>query len=99
MDREEHSAHLLLVKASEDCNKPPANQSFFDATDDTLLKIAINVVDENDNPPLFVHRVFTGGVSTGASFGTEFMMVKVSFIHILILEKEKRNHIYIYTQV
>lgn len=42
----------------------------------------INVIDVNDNPPRFIHRVFTGGVSTGATFGTEFMTVKVhtSFI-------------------
>lgn len=33
--------------------------------------------DINDNPPRFVKRVFTGGVTTEADFGTEFMQVKV----------------------
>ncbi|GLV38052.1 Cadherin 88C [Carabus blaptoides fortunei] len=78
LDREEQPAHLLLVKASEDCNNQPTNQSFFEPSDDTLLKVVIHVVDVNDNPPQFVHRIFTGGVSTGASFGTEFMSVKAT---------------------
>lgn len=34
------------------------------------------MLDENDNAPKFVHRVFTGGVSTATSFGTKFMHVK-----------------------
>lgn len=69
-------SHLLLVKASEDCINKPANLSFFDSSDDTLLKVSINVLDENDNAPKFTHRVFTGGVSTATSFGTKFMHVK-----------------------
>lgn len=64
------------MKATEDCSKTPKNQSFFDSFDDTQIKIIVNVLDENDNAPKFVHRVFTGGVSTATSFGTKFMHVK-----------------------
>ncbi|KAJ1522204.1 hypothetical protein ONE63_002512 [Megalurothrips usitatus] len=47
----------------------------FDPKDDTLLRVIIKVVDINDNPPHFVKKVFTGGVTTEADFGTEFMQV------------------------
>jgi hypothetical protein len=81
LDRETHGSHALLVKATEDCIHLPANQSAFDPSDDTLLKVTVTVSDINDNAPRFVKRVFTGGVTTEADFGTEFMQVKVnSFI-------------------
>ncbi|XP_015840656.1 cadherin-23 isoform X2 [Tribolium castaneum] len=76
LDREEKDTHLLLVKATEDCTKPPRNESFFDSSDDTQLKVIVKVLDVNDNAPQFIHRVFTGGVSTATSFGTTFMEVK-----------------------
>lgn len=82
LDREDQDEHLLLVKATEDCINPPRNSSFFDASDDTLLKVIVKVNDMNDNPPQFTHRVFTGGVSTVTSFGTKFMHVKVSLVGI-----------------
>lgn len=78
LDREEKENHLLLVKATEDCLNHPPNVSFFDPKDDTLLKVIVYVNDINDNAPRFVKRVFTGGVTTEADFGTEFMQVKVS---------------------
>ncbi|XP_017773804.1 PREDICTED: cadherin-23 [Nicrophorus vespilloides] len=76
LDREEQDTHLLLIKATEDCTRAPNNQSFFDSSDDSLLKVIVKVTDINDNPPKFTHRVFTGGVSTATSFGTKFMHVK-----------------------
>lgn len=36
----------------------------------------IQVEDINDNPPKFLHKVFTGGVSTATTFGTKFMHLK-----------------------
>ena len=78
LDREVYDTHILLIKASEDCIHAPVNQSDFDPSDDTLLKVIVTVNDINDNPPKFVKRVFTGGVTTEADFGTEFMQVKVS---------------------
>ncbi|XP_039274949.1 cadherin-23, partial [Nilaparvata lugens] len=77
LDREVQERHELIVKASEDCaTTPPTNNSWFELRDETLLKLIVNVNDINDNPPLFVKNVFTGGVTTEADFGTEFMHVK-----------------------
>lgn len=78
LDREEKANYTIIVKATEDCNHPPRNQSFFDSSDDTQLKVFINIVDVNDNAPKFIHRIFTGGVSTATTFGTKFMQVKVN---------------------
>lgn len=77
LDREQQEAHLILIKATENCENSPKNQSFFDPGDDTQLKVIIRVIDVNDNAPKFIHRVFTGGVSTATTFGTTFMEVKV----------------------
>nr|CAD7463857.1 unnamed protein product [Timema tahoe] len=77
LDREASKQHLILIKATEDCIHSPANQNFFDPTDDTYLKVIVEVEDINDNAPHFVKKVFTGGVTTEADFGKEFMQVKV----------------------
>ncbi|GLH04217.1 Cadherin-87A [Gryllus bimaculatus] len=78
LDREQQERHVLVVKATEDCLEIPTNISAFDPSDDTLLKVIIQILDINDNPPHFVKKVFTGGVSTDADFGTEFMQVKAT---------------------
>lgn len=57
----------------------------FDPKDDTLLRVIVKVTDINDNPPHFVKKVFTGGVTTEADFGTEFMQVTVR--HKIIVPK------------
>uniref|UniRef100_A0A6P7FSK3 Cadherin-23 n=1 Tax=Diabrotica virgifera virgifera TaxID=50390 RepID=A0A6P7FSK3_DIAVI len=75
LDREYQDVYFLLIKATEDCTRTPKNQSFFDSDDDTQLKVIVRVLDVNDNAPKFIHRVFTGGVSTATSFGTKFMYV------------------------
>lgn len=77
LDREKMSRLVLIVKASEDCAHTPENVNTFTASDDTLLRVVVNVKDINDNAPHFTKRVFTGGVTTEADFGTEFMQVKV----------------------
>lgn len=82
LDREQQEEHLLLIKATEDCITVPANESFFDAADDTLLKVIVNVTDINDNPPKFVSKVFTGGVTTAADFGAQVMNVKVIILFL-----------------
>lgn len=78
LDREKKDSYTLLVKATEDCLKTPKTQMFFDSSDDTQLKVIVNVTDVNDNAPKFTRRVFTGGVSTATSFGTKFMTTKVT---------------------
>lgn len=64
------------MKATENCLEAPKTSAFFDPSDDTQLKVIVNVTDINDNSPKFIRRVFTGGVSTATSFGTKFMTVK-----------------------
>lgn len=78
LDREKRNTYTLLVKATEDCVKSPKSQIFYDPSDDTQIKVVVNVTDVNDNAPKFIRRVFTGGVSTATSFGTKFMSTKVS---------------------
>lgn len=46
------------------------------ASDATLVRVLVIVQDINDNPPKFVNKIFTGGVSTSADFGTEIMELK-----------------------
>lgn len=69
----------MIVKATEDCNIVPTNGTFSDEANDTTLKVVVNVIDVNDNPPKFVSKIFTGGVTTEADFGTQFMQVKARF--------------------
>ncbi|XP_047739893.1 cadherin-23 [Hyalella azteca] len=73
LDREELEQHVLIVQASEDCVKEPPQVPEFDATDDTLLKVIVNVNDVNDNSPKFLKKVFTGGISTESAFGFEVL--------------------------
>lgn len=66
------------MKASEDCLRSPSLNQDFNQDDDSLLKVSVVVNDINDHAPEFVKRVFTGGVTTEADFGTEFMHIKVT---------------------
>jgi hypothetical protein len=77
LDREKQEKHVLLIKATEDCKSVPDKETRFDEADDTLLQVIVKVDDINDNAPRFVNKVFTGGVTTEADFGTQFMHVKV----------------------
>lgn len=78
VDREERDKHILLVKASEDCINAPRIEGnvHFDSRDDSLLRLVVNILDINDNAPQFVHKVFTGGVTTEADFGSELLQIK-----------------------
>lgn len=77
LDREEQANYTLVVRASDDCFHEPRPVTRFDPKDNTLLQVEISVLDLNDNPPRFVSRVFTGGVTMEADFGVVFMTVKV----------------------
>ncbi|XP_011144581.1 cadherin-23 [Harpegnathos saltator] len=76
LDRERQEEHILLIKATEDCETVPLNETTFDEADDTLLQVVVKVDDINDNAPCFINKIFTGGVTTEADFGTQFMHVK-----------------------
>ncbi|XP_046962418.1 cadherin-23 isoform X2 [Vanessa cardui] len=74
LDREEKDQYLLTILASEDCMTKPNYEERLDAM--STLKVHIIVNDVNDNSPQFVTKIFTGGVTTEADFGIEFMHVK-----------------------
>lgn len=44
--------------------------------DKSLLKLFIKINDVNDNAPKFMQKVYTGGITTEADFGTVFMIVQ-----------------------
>ncbi|XP_023245986.1 cadherin-23 [Copidosoma floridanum] len=76
LDREARESYEIVVKATDNCNMiQPVKQDFYEK-DPTLLKVVVTVTDVNDEAPHFVRRVFTGGVTTDADFGTEFMHVQ-----------------------
>lgn len=54
LDREEQSVYIVVVKASEQCNVVPERTDAFDPSDDSLLKVVVNVKDINDNKPVFI---------------------------------------------
>lgn len=85
LDREVKETYELLVKASEDClHSPPPSHDFIQ-DDDSLLKVLVFVNDINDHAPEFLKRVFTGGVTTEADFGAEFMQIKVRILILYIV--------------
>ena len=75
LDREEKDVHILIIKATEECLHQPQKVAEFDSSDDSLLKLIINVNDVNDNAPIFLQSIFTGGISTDIEFGTAFMTI------------------------
>lgn len=44
--------------------------------DRSFLKVIIRIKDVNDNAPKFTQKVYTGGITTEADFGTVFMIVQ-----------------------
>ncbi|XP_077287524.1 cadherin 88C [Arctopsyche grandis] len=78
IDREIEADHSLIVHATEDCILAPkySENEELDDFEDTIIYVYINITDINDNPPKFINEIFTGGVTTAADFGTQFMHVK-----------------------
>ncbi|XP_050524905.1 cadherin-23 [Daktulosphaira vitifoliae] len=76
LDRETKDNYDLMIKASEDCLHSPPVNNVYNKDDDSLLKVSVVVNDINDHAPEFIKRIFTGGVTTEADFGNEFMHVK-----------------------
>ncbi|KAL0881086.1 hypothetical protein ABMA27_002212 [Loxostege sticticalis] len=74
LDREQSSSYNLTILASEDCVSTPSYNPDTDAV--SSLRVLVTVSDVNDNAPRFTRKIFTGGVTTEADFGIEFMHVK-----------------------
>ncbi|XP_050665095.1 cadherin-23 [Leptidea sinapis] len=73
LDREQKSNYSLTVLATEDCLMKPKYDVKKDAI--SALTVHVRVDDVNDNGPKFVSKIFTGGITTEADFGIEFMHV------------------------
>ncbi|CAH2076820.1 unnamed protein product, partial [Iphiclides podalirius] len=74
LDRERRSNYTLTVLATEDCVARPPFEESVDGI--SSLRVRVNVEDVNDNAPKFLSGIFTGGITTEADFGIEFMHVK-----------------------
>uniref|UniRef100_A0A8D8D154 Cadherin-23 n=2 Tax=Culex pipiens TaxID=7175 RepID=A0A8D8D154_CULPI len=68
---EYHSSKAVAEKYSSD---------FFYQRESTLVRVLIYVQDINDNPPVFTQKIFTGGVTTSTTFGTQFMKLTVNHL-------------------
>jgi len=66
-----------VIKATENCDEDDTSTVVFASEDDSLLAVEVAVVDVDDSPPVFVRKVFTGGVATDApsDFGAPFARV------------------------
>ncbi|XP_065338722.1 cadherin-23 isoform X2 [Cloeon dipterum] len=78
LDREAQDKHELLIRATENCQEASSiTPAVADSnSNNSLLRVVVNVNDVNDNAPKFVKHVFTGGFTTETDYGTEFMRIK-----------------------
>ncbi|CAD0199964.1 unnamed protein product [Chrysodeixis includens] len=74
LDREQKAEYTITILASEDCVAQPKYEEELDGI--SSLKVHVIVNDVNDNAPKFTSQIFTGGITTEADFGIEFMHVK-----------------------
>lgn len=72
-NRFKHSRNLRHV--SDDFVKPLTVDEIL-MSDSTIVRVLVSILDINDNAPEFTSRVFTGGVTTSADFGSKFMKVE-----------------------
>ncbi|XP_047019108.1 cadherin-23 [Helicoverpa zea] len=74
LDREEKAEYSLTILATEDCLTVPKYDEEVDRISTLTVHVIVN--DVNDNAPMFTNKIFTGGITTEADFGIEFMHVK-----------------------
>uniref|UniRef100_A0A2A4J8L9 Cadherin domain-containing protein n=1 Tax=Heliothis virescens TaxID=7102 RepID=A0A2A4J8L9_HELVI len=74
LDREEKAEYSLTILATEDCLTVPKYDEEVDRISTLTVHVIVN--DVNDNAPKFTNKIFTGGITTEADFGIEFMHVK-----------------------
>ncbi|KPM07825.1 cadherin-23-like protein [Sarcoptes scabiei] len=76
LDRETKSNYTIIVQATNDCFRLPHRIEKFDPKDNSMLQVLIGVKDVNDNPPKFLKKIFSGGITTNTEYGTIFMSIK-----------------------
>ena len=72
LDREKQEIMTLNVVATTDKNGPPGNPLA-----KSVLKIIVVVLDENDNPPIFENKTYSGGVAMEDPHDNIVLTVKV----------------------
>lgn len=84
-DRYKHSRSLRSLNersTAEEIYERSSNDSLtseeFLMSDSTIVRIKARVLDINDNPPRFRTKMFTGGITTNADFGSRFMRVEAT---------------------
>lgn len=78
-NRYKHSRSLRHIVDDNLLQSEPYFQSLISGAlgeDGTLVQVIVYVEDINDNPPEFVSKVFTGGITTAADFGLTIMHVR-----------------------
>ncbi|XP_065315619.1 cadherin-23-like [Gordionus sp. m RMFG-2023] len=69
LDRERKDSYTLMVEATNECIKTISNtQSFMN--EDSTLRVVIDVLDINDNYPVFSRKRYRTGITTDAKVGT-----------------------------
>ena len=89
LDRESVPFVDLVVKASDDCwsgriEKLELKNNPFNVSDPSLLWVKVKVVDVNDNPPVFVRKWFTAGVTRDTDFAEPVIFFSVSTRVVLV---------------
>ncbi|XP_036323215.1 cadherin-23 [Rhagoletis pomonella] len=86
-DRYKHSRNLRSINEDDETSTEQESYEFADSDnpltseelllyDSTVVRVRVRVLDINDNPPRFRTKVFTGGITTNADFGTKFMRIE-----------------------
>uniref|UniRef100_A0A1I8P9G8 Cadherin domain-containing protein n=1 Tax=Stomoxys calcitrans TaxID=35570 RepID=A0A1I8P9G8_STOCA len=77
-DRYKHSRNLRSIAYDDFDNNGNYSSSSEELlmSDSTIVRVMVRVLDINDNPPKFRSKIFTGGITTNADFGTRFMRVE-----------------------
>lgn len=81
MDRFTNSQNILNgtdaeIEMQYEDSEPESSQLIAD--DATFVRVIVHVQDINDSPPVFLQKIFTGGIATSADFGTEIMTIRAA---------------------
>ena len=76
LDRETISGYVLTVRAQDHGETPLSNTAY----------VQINVTDINDNPPVFLQKVYSANVREDVQMGSKVIQVSVimvilSYVH------------------
>lgn len=77
MDREANQQYRFFVKATNNASFS-VEDYVVKVGDPSVSEVLVNVLDENDSPPLFTHQQYYAGVSETAGFGDLVLQVTAS---------------------